>query len=57
MRRRAIEAIPASLDLNATPFERLQKFAQMILRVPKAEADKETTKTGSDKQGAGKKKF
>jgi hypothetical protein len=56
MRPRLIDRVPG-LDSGATPFERLQKFAQMIVKVPKAEADKEISKTGSEKRGAAKKRF
>jgi len=48
MRPRAIQAVPG-LDPNATPFERLEKFARMIIRTPKAEADKEIEGTDSRK--------
>jgi hypothetical protein len=43
MRARSIQGVPG-LDPNATPFERLEKFARMIAQIPKAEADKETGK-------------
>ena len=41
MRRRAISGVPG---LSGTPFERLEQFARMILRVSKAESDKESKK-------------
>jgi hypothetical protein len=43
MRPCAIQGVP-ELDSKATPFERFEQFARLIVRVPKAEADKEAEK-------------
>jgi hypothetical protein len=55
MRPRAIQSVPG-LDPNGTPFERLRQFAKMVVSVPKKELEKEITKSGSAKHGAGLKK-
>lgn len=49
MRPRAISGV-SGLDPRASPSERFQKFAQMIVSVPKAEADKEMEKSGLGKK-------
>jgi hypothetical protein len=45
MRPRAIAGVPG-LDPKASPFERFQQFARMIVSVPKAEADRAMEKSG-----------
>ena len=49
MRPRAISGVPG-LDPKASPFERFQEFARMIVSVPKAEADREMKKSGLKKK-------
>jgi hypothetical protein len=48
MRPRAIRSVPG-LSPKASPFERLEQFARMIVRVPKEEADKEAKKLSRKK--------
>ena len=48
MRPRAIQGVPG-LNPNGSPSERFEQFARMIVRVPKAEADKEMGKSGLGK--------
>ena len=56
MRPRAIQGVPG-LDPNATPFERFERFARLIVAVPKTELEnKNKIKSGSAKHGAGLKK-
>jgi hypothetical protein len=38
------------LDADASPFERLRKFAGMIISVPRIEADNEMKKAGLNKK-------
>ena len=52
MRPRAIQGVPG-LNSDASPFERFQQFARMIVSVPKAEADKESMKAADGKNGNG----
>lgn len=56
MRPRAIQDVPG-LDSNATPFERLEKFARMIVRIPKAEADKQVDGPGPAKPNKKRRRF
>ena len=46
MRTRAIEGAPG-LDPVASPFEGLEQFARMIVRIHKVDADKEMRKPGA----------
>ena len=39
VRPRLIASVPGLADPSLTPFERFEKFARMIVSVPKAEAD------------------
>ena len=39
MRPRLIASVPGLSDHSLTPFERFEKFARMIVSVPKTEAD------------------
>jgi hypothetical protein len=55
MRPRAIQSVPV-LRPEASPFERLEQFARMIVRVPKEEADKESNKADLNKQTAKRKR-
>lgn len=55
MRPRAVQSVPG-LDPNATPFERFEQFARLIVAVPKSEVEKQVEKSGSAKNGAGLKK-
>ena len=45
MRPRLIASVPGLSDSSLTPFERFEKFARIIVSVPKEEADKETKKS------------
>jgi len=49
VRPRTISRVPG-LDPKASPSERFQQFARMIVSVPKAEADKEMGKSGLRKK-------
>lgn len=40
MRPRAIQGVPG-LDPGASPFERFERFARLIIAVPKSEVEKE----------------
>ena len=49
MRPRSIQGVPGLDDPALTPFERLKRFAGMIVRVPKAETEKEMEKPNTSK--------
>ena len=51
MRPRAIQSVPG-LDPSATPFERFEQLARLIVAVPKSEVEKQVRKSGSAKNGA-----
>ena len=40
MRPRLVASVPGLDDPSLTPFERFEKFARMVVSVPKEEADK-----------------
>lgn len=42
MRPRSIQSVPGLDDPKVAPFERRQRFAGRMIRVPRAEAEKET---------------
>jgi len=39
VRPRLIASVPGLSDTSLTPFDRFEKFARMVVSVPKAEAD------------------
>lgn len=49
MRPRAITSVPG-LKEDSTPSERFERFARMIVSVPKVEADREMEKSGLGKK-------
>ena len=57
MRPRAIQGVPG-LDPNGTPFQRFERFARLIVAVPKTETEVENkiNNSGSTKRGAGRKR-
>jgi hypothetical protein len=58
MRPRSFQSVPG-LDPEATPFERLQEFARMIVAVPKSEVEKLKNGSGparTRKKGKGQEK-
>jgi hypothetical protein len=55
MRPRAIQSVPG-LDPNGSPFERLEQFARIIVKVPKAEADKNIEEPRRVRPGVASKK-
>jgi hypothetical protein len=48
VRPHTIEAVPGLNDPELTPFERFEKFARMIVQVPKSEADRESKKENNE---------
>lgn len=44
MRPRAIQSVPG-LDPAGSPFERFRQFARLLVKVPKAEMERENEKT------------
>jgi len=48
VRPRAIQGVPG-LNPDSAPSERFEKFARMIVSVPKAEADREMEESGLKK--------
>ena len=46
MRPRLIASVPGHGEPELTPFQRFEKFARMIVAVPKSEADKMSERAG-----------
>ena len=51
MRPRAIQSVPG-LKPDSSPAERFERFARMIVSVPKVEADREMEQSGLKKYGS-----
>jgi hypothetical protein len=56
MRPRLTASVPGLENPSLSPYARFERFARMIVSVPKAEADKEMNKSGNSRLTARKKK-